>query len=78
MYTVPFLSLHALAAVRGDGLHPELLALFERLAAATDAGPAVVDFSGHRTDGVLESGPSSVLPEDAHRARGRIALSGRP
>jgi hypothetical protein len=27
---LPFLSLHALAAQRGDGLHPELLALFER------------------------------------------------
>ena len=27
---LPFLSLHALAAQRGDGLRPELLALFER------------------------------------------------
>jgi hypothetical protein len=27
---LPFLSLHALAAKRGDGLRPELLALFER------------------------------------------------
>ena len=26
---LPFLSLHALAAQRGDGLRPELLALFE-------------------------------------------------
>ena len=65
MYTVPFLSLHALAAARGDGLHPEFLALFERLAAASDAGPAVVDFSRYQTDGVLQSGPISVLPEDA-------------
>lgn len=29
---LPFLSLHALAARRGDGLRPELLALFERYA----------------------------------------------
>jgi hypothetical protein len=29
---LPFLSLHALAAHRGDGLRPELLALFERYA----------------------------------------------
>jgi hypothetical protein len=29
----PFLSLHAVAANRGDGLHPELLALFRRVAA---------------------------------------------
>lgn len=27
---LPFLSLHALAAQRGDGLHPEVKALFER------------------------------------------------
>jgi hypothetical protein len=27
---LPLLSLHALAAKRGDGLRPELLALFER------------------------------------------------
>jgi hypothetical protein len=27
---LPFLSFHALAAQRGDGLRPELLALFER------------------------------------------------
>jgi hypothetical protein len=29
---LPFLSLHALAAQRGDGLRPELLALFEHYA----------------------------------------------
>jgi hypothetical protein len=29
----PFLSLHSIAAARGDGLHPELLVLFNRLAA---------------------------------------------
>ncbi|MGH6937621.1 hypothetical protein [Hypericibacter sp.] len=28
----PLLSLHAIAASRGDGLHPELLALYQRLA----------------------------------------------
>ena len=29
---MPFLLLHAIAAARGDGLRPELLALFKRLA----------------------------------------------
>jgi hypothetical protein len=29
---LPLLSFHAIAATRGDGLRPELLALFERLA----------------------------------------------
>src|SRR4051812_42789100 len=67
MYTVPFLSRHALAAARGDGLHPELLALFERLAAASEAGPPVVDFSRYQTDGVLQSGAISVR-QRANRA----------
>ena len=31
---IPFLATHALAARRGDGLRPELLALFERHEAA--------------------------------------------
>jgi hypothetical protein len=34
---MPFLSLHALAAARGDGLHPEFVKLFTRLAAGADA-----------------------------------------
>jgi hypothetical protein len=32
-----FLSLHTLAAARGDGLRPEFVKLFTRLAAAADA-----------------------------------------
>jgi hypothetical protein len=34
---MPFLSLHALAAARGDGLRPEFVDLFKRLAAGADA-----------------------------------------
>ena len=64
MDTVPFLSLHALAAARGDGLRPEFLAMFERLAAASGAGPPVVSFDRYQRDGVLQSGPISVLPDD--------------
>jgi hypothetical protein len=33
---MPFLSLHALAAERGDGLRPEFVDLFKRLAAGAD------------------------------------------
>lgn len=32
----PFLALHALAAARGDGLRPEFVDLFKRLAADAD------------------------------------------
>ena len=38
---LPFLSLHALAAQRGDGLRPELLALFEHLS-GSEAGLAAI------------------------------------
>jgi hypothetical protein len=34
---MPFLSLHTLAAARGDGLRPEFVRLFARLAAGADA-----------------------------------------
>ena len=38
---LPFLRLHALAATRGDGLRPELLILFERLAGTSEAASNV-------------------------------------
>ena len=38
---LPFLSLHAHAAQRGDGLRPELLALFERHA-GSETGLATI------------------------------------
>src|SRR5258708_13102513 len=40
---LPFLSLHALAAQRGDGLRPELLALFKRHARSEAGLPALVE-----------------------------------
>jgi hypothetical protein len=40
---LPFLSLHALAAQRGDGLRPELLALFERLAGLETGLAAIIE-----------------------------------
>lgn len=47
----PFLSLDAVAAKRGEGLRPELRALFERLAAAPGYDAAI------RSDGMVQSGP---------------------
>jgi hypothetical protein len=48
---MPFLSLDAAAAKRGDGLRPELRALLERLATAP-VYEAIV-----RNDGMIQSGP---------------------
>ena len=46
-----FLSFHAFAAARGDGLHPKLRLLFERAAMSP-----VFDVA-FRPDGLLQSGP---------------------
>ena len=47
----PFLRLDAVAAKRGEGLRPELRALFERLAAAPSKEVTV------ERDGMVQSGP---------------------
>ena len=55
-----FLNFHALAAARGEGLHPELRLLFERGARSPVSDVAM------RHDGLLQSGPdpaSETVPE---------------
>ena len=49
-----FLNFHAFATTRGDGLRPELRALFERTAAAPRSELTV------RDDGMIQSGPNPV------------------
>ena len=49
-----FLKFHAFATTRGDGLRPELRALFERIAAAPRSELTV------RDDGMIQSGPNPV------------------
>ena len=67
----PFLSLHAIAAQRGDGLLPEFLAAFKRLAASaeinlTESGPSTMGC-------MVQSGPDrrtlrgAALPEGVLR-----------
>jgi hypothetical protein len=60
----PFLSLHAIAAKRGDGLRPELLALFQRLEETRGCGIAVAKI-GPGSDCMIQSGPHPALAEDA-------------
>ena len=49
-----FLKFHAFATTRGDGLRPELRALFERTATAPRSELTV------RDDGMIQSGPNPV------------------
>ena len=50
------IALHRLAAARGDGLHPLLLALFEERA-RLDADPSVVRLDAARDAGFVQAGP---------------------
>jgi hypothetical protein len=59
----PFLHFHALAAPRGDGLRPELLALFERLAAVHKPDLTVTEVDRHLADAVARSGPHRTPDE---------------
>ena len=49
-----FLKLQAIAAARGDGLHPKLLAMFESMASAPQSGLMP------RVDGMIQSGPNPL------------------
>jgi hypothetical protein len=54
---IPFLAMHALAALRGDGLRPELLALFERHEAASNLHLVVAVSDQHRADAAKTVNP---------------------
>jgi len=61
------LNFHAFAATRGEGLHPELRALFERVAAAPHSQLTA------RDDGMIQSGPDPVSAE-VSKERGNVSL----
>ena len=62
-----FLKLHAFATTRGDGLRPELRALFERIAADPRSDLAV------RNEGMIQSGPNPVSAR-VTKERGNVSL----
>ena len=80
----PFLRLHALAAQRGDGLHPELLALFESLATAPKPDPTGVERDHRRADCVVQFGPNpvpaevAVIPDNGRVRPLRAQATGHP
>jgi hypothetical protein len=55
---------HSIAALCGDGLRPELQALFERLAVDPHTEVFV------RDDGMVQSGPDSIAAEGSLRQAG--------
>ena len=61
---IPFLAMHALAAPRGDGLRPELLALFERHEAASNPHLVAAVSDRRRTDGA-ETASSRPMSDKA-------------
>lgn len=61
---IPFLAMHALAAPRGDGLRPELLALFERHEATSNPHLVVAVSDQHRAD-AAETASSRPMSDKA-------------
>jgi hypothetical protein len=64
---LPLLSLHAIAAQRGDGLHPVLLAGLKRLAA--ERGVRVVADSGCPQEEAAEPTRDAVTREEIANAQ---------
>jgi len=62
-----FLNFHAFAATRGDGLRPELRALFERVAAAPRSELTLGN------NGMIQSGPDPISAE-VTREQGNLSL----
>ncbi|CAG4901309.1 hypothetical protein [Paraburkholderia saeva] len=69
---LPFLSLHALAAQRGDGLRPELKALFERHARLATGLTAAIEpvetESFSLVEGVVAGVPAKECSADGSSA----------
>ena len=59
----PFLQFHALAAIRGDGLRPELRILFEPLAKVPEAASGVAVCDRHLAD-LIEYSPLTMSARD--------------
>lgn len=68
-----FLRLHALAAPHGDGLRPEILDLFERLA-TSESGPVVGDPAPRRADRTIQPKPH-LAPVESAASLERVAPS---
>ena len=80
-----YLNLHALAAARGDGLHPKLLELFDSPANSPEAVSNVEQLALHRGDTHIQAGPhpantagmplpDGVLRFPARRSRDRTSV----
>ena len=71
-----FLALHELAAGRGDGLHPQLRTVFERLTAGHPCE------NERRSDGMLQAGPdpigTTVNPDKTQRSIANVSNIPRP
>lgn len=59
------LAFHAVAAARGDGLHPKLRQLFEQRAALAGGDPRLVDLATLRDSDFMQAGaaPAPRAPE---------------
>ena len=71
----PFMSLHAIAAARGDGLRPEFLRLLQARAALSD--PDVIELRPGGDRGPDQAGPNPVGSLEAAPGQGVVRFPGR-
>ncbi|BCH24434.1 hypothetical protein [Mesorhizobium sp. L-8-3] len=69
--------LHALAADRGDGLRPELLALLAARQGDRSGGGVVVELASRRGDAFTQSGPHPRGLRDAPLPKGVVRFPAR-
>lgn len=72
---LPFLSLDAMAAPRGDGLHPKLARLLA--ARLASAGPGVVVLRQARDGAPIQAGPNPIGKVDAELEAGVLRFPAR-
>ncbi len=68
--------LHTIAAARGDGLRPELVALFRKSANAIGADPKIEQLSSYRTNSAIQAGPNPVASVNGAMPEGVLMFPG--
>jgi hypothetical protein len=68
--------LHTIAAARGDGLRPELVALFRERANTMGADSKIEQFASYRTDAATQAGPNPVASVNGTMPEGVLMFPG--
>jgi hypothetical protein len=68
--------LHMIAAERGDGLRPELLALFQQWQFAHGQDRKIEEIASYRTNAPIQAGPNPVATANGALPDGVLVFAG--